>query len=163
MSIDGYIASENGSVQWLDAFTTPQEDYGYGAFFKSISTVIMGSTTYKQTLTFGEYPYKEKHSFIFSHQTILDKNVTIVQGDVKTVLNTLDPKEHPRVWLVGGAQLIGQCMNAGIIDEYRLFVMPVFLGKGIRLFNSIDLPSQCTLVSQTKYGSGVVALHYKRK
>lgn len=163
MSIDGYIASENGSVQWLDSFTTTQEDYGYDAFYKSISTVVMGSTTYQQTLTFGPYPYKDKHSYVFSHQRYSDKNVHVVQGDVKKVLSTLDPKEHPHIWIVGGAQLIEQCMHAGAIDEYRLFVMPVLLGTGIRLFNGIGPSMPCTLLNQTKFASGVVELHYKPK
>ncbi len=61
-SLDGYVARENGDIDWL-----PQiEESGYDDFFKSVDTVIMGKTTYDQVLTFGDYPYKDKKSFVFT-------------------------------------------------------------------------------------------------
>ena len=53
-SLDGYIARTSAEVDWL--FT--DSDYGYNEFFAQIDTVLMGSKTYHQVLTFGEYPYK---------------------------------------------------------------------------------------------------------
>lgn len=52
-SLDGYIATASGDVDWL--FT--DQDYGYIDFFALVDTVLMGRRTYEQILSFGEYPY----------------------------------------------------------------------------------------------------------
>jgi dihydrofolate reductase len=62
-SLDGYIAREDGSIDWL--YT--DGDYGYMQFYNSVNTVLMGRKTYDQTLGFGiEYPYKDKKNYVFS-------------------------------------------------------------------------------------------------
>ena len=55
-SLDGYVATPNGDVQWLEPFNGC--DYGYEKFIASIDTIVIGRVTYEQSLTFGEWPYK---------------------------------------------------------------------------------------------------------
>ena len=64
-SLDGYIAKKDGSVDWLPE----NADSGYGPFYSSIDTVLMGRKTYEQILTFGKYPYKDKTSYVFTRNT----------------------------------------------------------------------------------------------
>src|SRR3712207_517414 len=61
-SLDGFIADRDGGVDWLFA----DGDYGYAAFFDSIETLIMGRRTYEQVLGFGEWPYGEKPTYVFT-------------------------------------------------------------------------------------------------
>ena len=62
-SLDGYIARENGDIDWL--FT--EGEYGYNEFYDSIDTVLMGGKTYRQALTFGdEFPYATKQAYVFT-------------------------------------------------------------------------------------------------
>ena len=77
-SLDGYIARSNGDIDWL--FT--DQNYGYSKFLDSIDTVLMGRKTYEQVLTFGEYPYQEKKSYVFTKN--LDFKAT---SDVEVVTN----------------------------------------------------------------------------
>ena len=60
-SLDGYIARDNGDIDWLSIVESPKEDYGYKDFLKSIDTVIMGRRTYEQVVTFGDFPYKDNY------------------------------------------------------------------------------------------------------
>ena len=55
-SLDGYIARENGDIDWLPENMAS----GYDDFINSADTVIMGKNTYNQVPTFGDYPYKDK-------------------------------------------------------------------------------------------------------
>ena len=58
-SIDGFIAKPDGSVEWLDEFPNPDEpDMGYFDFIKDVDTLLFGAKTYRQVLTFGEWPYE---------------------------------------------------------------------------------------------------------
>ena len=94
-SLDGFIARKNGSVDWLDKFNETGEDYGYKKFLDTVDTLIMGNTTYKQVLGFGEFPYKGKDCYVFSRKERRNKddNVTFVKGDVNEFLCTLKPKK----------------------------------------------------------------------
>ena len=69
-SLDGYIARENGNIDWLP---TDGGDFGMKKFMSSVDTVLLGRTTYEQILTFDcDYPYTNKKSYVFS--TKLGKN-----------------------------------------------------------------------------------------
>jgi len=67
-SLDGHIARPSSEVDWL--FT--DQDYGYTEFLASVDTVLMGRKTYEQVLTFGEFPYQEKQSYVFSRDPGFD-------------------------------------------------------------------------------------------
>ena len=68
-SLDGFIARENGSIDWLTKYeNNPETDYGYSEFYASIGKVLMGRKTYEQALGFGEWPYREKKSYVFTRQ-----------------------------------------------------------------------------------------------
>jgi len=94
-SLDGYIARENGDIDWL-----PQSDSsGYDEFYKTIDIVIMGKTTYEQVLTFGEYPYKGEKSYIFTRNKnpTKDENVEFVSNIDDFVRDVL-PNLKGNIW-----------------------------------------------------------------
>ena len=81
-SLDGYITRENGGIDWLPENTAS----GYDDFIKSVDTMIMDKTTYDQVLTFGDYPYKDKKSFVFTRtDQNKDENIEFVSDVEKFV------------------------------------------------------------------------------
>ena len=66
ISVDGFVATEDGGVEWLDEFKGDVEDGDIGGsyedFFAGIDCLVMGSRTYEQVLTFGDWPYAETPS-----------------------------------------------------------------------------------------------------
>lgn len=155
-SLDGYIAREDGGVDWLPE----SSDSSYDAFYKSIDTVIMGKTTYDQVLTFGDYPYKDKKSFVFTRTSKdNDPNVEFV-SDVEKFVKDGFPGAGDNIWLVGGAKIIALFLNLGVVDEIITTIIPVLLGKGIPLFQNIEDERNLELVKTEKYGQ-LVDLHYK--
>ena len=155
-SLDGYIAREDGGIDWLPE----SAESGYDAFYKSIDTVIMGKTTYDQVLTFGEYPYKDKKSFVFTttNQT-KDENVEFV-SDVNKFVKDDFPGVGKNIWLVGGAQIIASFLKQKVVDEIIVTIIPVLLGRGIPLFKNIESDTKLELIKTTKYIQ-LVDLHYK--
>ena len=155
-SLDGYIAREDGSIDWLPE---PSES-GYGAFYKSIDTVIMGKTTYDQVLTFGVYPYKGKKSFVFSKtRQNSDENAEFV-SDVEKFVKDGFPGAGENIWLVGGAKIIASFLKQGVVDEIIITKIPVLLSKGIHLFQNLEDETKLELIKAEKYGQ-LVDLHYK--
>ena len=154
-SLDGYIARENGDIDWLPEAS----ESGFDEFYKSIDTVILGKTTYDQVLTFGKYPYTNKKSFVFSKTSQnIDSNVEFV-SDVEKFVKDGFPGAGKKVWLVGGAKIIGSFLRQGAIDEIIITEIPVILGNGISLFGNTESQIKLELIKTEKFGQ-LVDLHY---
>ena len=155
-SLDGYIAREDGGVDWLPENT----ESGYSDFYNSIDTVIIGKTTYDQILTFGEYPYKDKKSFVFTGTNqIKDVNVEFLPNVEKFIEDDY-PGAGENIWLVGGSQIISSFLKNQAVDEIIISFIPVVLGKGIPLFKNIENEIKLELIKTKKY-SQLVEIHYK--
>ena len=155
-SLDGYIARENGDIDWLPENTAS----GYDDFIKSVDTIIMGKTTYDQVLTFGDYPYKDKRSFVFTRtDQNKDENIQFI-SDVEKFVKSGFPGAGENIWLVGGAQIIAFFLKQGVVDEIIISVIPVLLGKGISLFKNLGNETKLELIKTEKYDR-LVDLHYK--
>ena len=132
-SLDGYIARENGDIDWLFS----DQDYGYSKFFDSIDTVLMGGKTYRQVMGFGgDFPYASKNCFVFTHDVSYESNdeVTFIHHNLEEFTTALKEKEGKDIWLIGGSEINTILLNEGLIDEMRIFMHPVILGHGIPLF-----------------------------
>ncbi|WP_400193638.1 dihydrofolate reductase family protein [Hymenobacter sp. B81] len=160
-SLDGYIADEQGGVDFLHAFEQPDEDYGYAELLASLSAVVMGARTYEQVLGFGiAWPYAGLPTYVCTSRelpTDADPDIRLWHGSVAELAATLPAG---RTWLVGGGQLIDAFNAAGLIDQLLLAVMPVFLGRGIKLL-STPPPQKLRLQDVKKYSNGVLMLDYR--
>ena len=155
-SLDGFIASKDGSVDWLPHVV----ESGYDVFYKSIDTVIMGKTTYDQILTFGKYPYKDKKSFVFSRTgEKKDENTEFVSDVDKFVIDGF-PGAGTNIWLVGGAKIITSFLKQRAVDEIILTKVPIILSDGIPLFQNLEDETKLELIKIQKYDQ-LVELHYK--
>jgi len=120
----------------------------------------MGRTTYDQVLTFGEYSYKDKKSFVFTRTSKNnDDNVEFV-SDVEKFVKGDFPRAGENIWLVGGGKLIASFLKLGVVDEIITTVIPILLGKGIPLFQNIENKTKLELVKTEKYGQ-LADLHYR--
>jgi dihydrofolate reductase len=162
MSLDGYIADESGGVDWLEEYANI-EDTDYEEFYKTIDTVIMGRKTYDQVLGFGEYPYLNVKSYVYSKtRSGTDENVGFIQIPPVDLVKSLKQQSGKHVWLIGGADLIHDFIEDNLIDEYQITILPVILGNGIPLFKSGDHRVGLELRSKKNF-KDVVALTYRNK
>lgn len=164
VSLDGYIADANDDFHWLDDFGGP-EDYGYEAFYAGVDALVMGRTTYEQVAAFPEWPYAGRPVFVMSHRAPdapPPEAVRFVQGEARDIVSALRETGARRVWHVGGGKSIAPFLDAGLIDAWRLFVMPVLLGRGVRLFPEHGGGGRLRLLESRAYENGVVELRYGR-
>lgn len=159
ISVDGFIADENGGVDWLNDFNA--EDYGMVDFFEQCGTAIMGSKTYELALSFNSWFGKMEGVVFTSRKLPLFKNQTIhfFNGDPVLVVQELRKKEKDS-WLVGGGQLIASFIDLHLLDELIITLIPSLLGKGLALCPSIKEISKLKLLDSKTYNDGVVQLKY---
>lgn len=158
-SVDGFIADENGGVDWLDDFHA--EEYGMIEFFEHCGTAIMGSKTYEQALAFNSWFGKMDGVVFTSRELPPFKNelINFASGDPVPVVEELRKKEKDS-WLVGGGNLIASFIDLHLLDELVITVVPRLLGKGLALCPSIQHVSKLKLLDLKNYDDGVVQSRY---
>ncbi|HSN13112.1 MAG TPA: dihydrofolate reductase family protein [Anaeromyxobacteraceae bacterium] len=159
-SLDGFIALPDGSIKWLDAVQLDGEDYGFGAFFASIDTLLMGRLTWETVLRFDEWPYGGKRVVVLTHRPAEARHgESFRAGEPTAVLAALAAEGARRVYVDGGA-VISQFLREGLVDELTLSVVPMLLGEGIRLFQGGQPRRPLRLTASRAYPSGLVQLRY---
>jgi len=163
MSLDGFIATPDGAVDWLEPFF--DEEYGYESFMREISCAVMGRITYEQVLDFGEWPYPDHDVYVLSQSAIdgLPERTFAWSGTPGELVRHLEEANlDGDCWLIGGGQTVREFERAGAIDEYEVFVMPTLLGEGIPLFPSPFPSGALQLTDVTAWENGAVRLLYGR-
>lgn len=157
-TLDGYIADKNDNLQWL--FDVEGDgDNGYGEFFNTVDTVIMGMNTYHWLLENepGEWGYEGKTCYVLTRQNLVSSEfVTFVTfDDLIKILPTI----KGNIWNVGGGEVIRLFLEKHLIDEIQITIAPVILGDGIPLFPKGNYAEQLKLIDTKTYGQ-FVELHY---
>jgi dihydrofolate reductase len=164
-SLDGFIARENGSIDWLTEYeNNPETDYGYSEFYVSIGTVLMGRKTYEQVLGFGNWPYKEKKSYVFTRQKEplrRENNVEFVSGNIGEFVRELKENTEEDIWLMGGSQVIKVFLDENLVQDLIIFVVPIILGRGIPLFDRIGKEIRLRTGRVKRYENGLVRVEYE--
>ena len=122
MSIDGFIADKNGSVAWLENLPPSDSDYGYGRLLSSTDALIMGRKTYEQVISFGEWPYADKLTWVMTSQPLVSDRDDVIMthqspADVIAEIgkNFIQTKESQplEVYLKNAKDLIKAAKEAG--------------------------------------------------
>ena len=133
-SADGFIARSDGSVDWLDG-PSPKGNYGMGAFYKSIDTILWGRKTCDMALDFQKkgiagsaFDTKVKnHVFTRSQpQAATPPGVEFVSEPIKAFTARLRKKKGKDIWMMGGAGIIASFLDEGEIDEFMIHVIPKY-------------------------------------
>ncbi|MBD7915701.1 dihydrofolate reductase [Clostridium sp. Sa3CUN1] len=164
VSLDNYIARENGDVDWLIGDgSNPNMDNGYEDFYKTIDVVILGKSTYDQVIGWGEYPYKNCESYVYTRKEIKDNEyIKFINEDPRNLISKLKEKPGKDIWIVGGADIVDLFLKQDLIDEFIIATIPTILGSGIPLFKDSNMEIKLSL-KESKIFDGIVQNHYIKK
>jgi dihydrofolate reductase len=165
-SLDGFIAREDGAIDWLPTGAdTKFEDYGYADFMKSIDALVMGRKTFETVRGFGgEWPYGVKPVVVLSSKKVqipkeLAKTVTSMSGKVSAIISHLETLGMKHIYVDGGVT-IQKFLDAGAIDRLIITRIPVLIGKGIPLFGPVEQDIKLSHIGTKTYPSGLVQSEY---
>ena len=166
-SLDGFIARDNGSLDWLVNIPNPsQTDHGYNEMIENTDVIVMGRKTYDEILGFGiDWPYENRKTFVVTDKPdfVFSTAITFVLNKIDSgVIDFLKNQSSKNIWLTGGGSLVTQFLNLGAIDEMTISVVPIILGKGIRLFPNTPLETQFKTLKTEFFDTGIVNLVYSK-
>lgn len=164
-SADGYIARPDGDVGWLDR-PQPKGNYGAGAFFKTIDTILWGRKTYDKGIELGMKPSgfgPGVKNYVFSRrpQKSPGPAFEFVTEPIKPFAQRLRAQSGKDIWMMGGGEIIAAFLDVGEIDEFSIHVIPVLIGEGISLIQPRHRSIPLKLLSTKKFPDGVVHLNYR--
>lgn len=171
-SLDGFIATEDDSLDWLFPLGDVNET-SYPSFIAEVGALAMGSATYEWMLRHAEkiadtqtgapWPYSQPTWVLSTRRlpVIPNADIRLVRGDVRTIhADMRQAAGSKNIWIVGGGDLAGQFYDAGLLDEVIVQVGSVTLGRGKPLFPRRVTNPPLQLVSVRKIGPGFAELRY---
>ena len=141
-SLDGFIADERNSLDWL---LTREADHeaptGYKAFEKTVGALVMGSTTYRWVQDQGEAWAYTQPAWVLTHRDLTPyegADIRFTAADDRDAVVALHREMQAAagdldVWVVGGGPVAAQFAEAGLLDEVVVSIAPVTLGAGAPL------------------------------
>jgi dihydrofolate reductase len=173
-SLDGYVEDEQGKFDWaapdeeVHAFVNDHErpigTYLYGRrMYETMvywETVLTGGDQAAVTRDFAEvWQAAEKVVYSRTLHTVSSDRTRIEREFDAAAINRL--KENSRSDItIGGAELAGLAIAAGLVDECHLFLGPVLVGGGKRALPA-GVRAELQLLDERRFRSGVVYLHYR--
>lgn len=165
-SLDGYIADSTGDLEWLTAFSNPENsDYGYGDFYSGIQTLIMGRKTYQSVVDMNiPWPYTDKKTYVLSQREMagVQTDVELLSQNYIEKVRELQREYGRDIWLVGGGEIASLFLKENLVDTMILTTIPTLLGSGIPLFTSVQNKSNWKVTNLTRHANGVVTTQYEK-
>lgn len=178
ISLDGFVVGENNDMHWI-ATDTPEiwddlfemlEDVdlfllgrGMYAGYRDYWKKALGVTGFSENeVKYARLAATAPH-IVFS-STLKDpqwENTRIMNGNVVDEVRKIKEQPGKGIYVVGGARFAGTLIEAGLVDEYRLTVNPIIVGKGKSLFQNVTRQRELELLEIKQMPGGVVVLRYR--
>jgi dihydrofolate reductase len=161
-SLDGFIASTDGGVDWLPPFEPGGGDFGLGAFLASVDAIVMGRESYEVARRLGPWTYTQPAT-VMTRTPLVDAPGGVESSDAgpAEVVAGLAAQGRRRVWLFGGGRLAASFLDAGLVTHVDVAVVPVVLGEGVPLVGRLGSLARLGLEKAETHSAGVVGLRYR--
>jgi dihydrofolate reductase len=162
-SLDGYIASPDGSTKWI----VEDSSIDFDALYTEFDFFVMGRKTYEIMQSFGgpENPLakRPKEGVVVASRTMKQRDfpgITVIQENVIDYIRCLKSGDGRDIWLMGGGKLAAQCLEVDLVDTIEAAVMPVVLGDGIKMIEDVGNNIRLCLLESKSLESGILMTRY---
>lgn len=163
VSLDGFIAREDGDVSWLTD-PPPGKDGGFSLLMQSIDYLVMGRRTFEKVLEFGVWPYTKPVLVLTRRQLeipdSLAEKVETMSGEPSHVVATLAARGAKHLYVDGG-DTVQRFLRAGQVNQIILTIIPVLIGQGISLFGNLEQDIPLEHVRSVTLGNGLIQVEYQ--
>jgi dihydrofolate reductase len=176
VSLDGYFAGENGDISWAHS---GNDDAEWNAFVAENASgggqLLFGRITYELMAGYWPTPQAIKNDPVVAEgmnsmpkvvfSRTLEKaswnNTKLVKSDIASEIRKMKKEPGEGMAILGSGSIVSQLAQEGLIDEFRIVVNPVVLGKGKTMFDGISEKLNLKLTKSRTFSNGKVLLCYE--
>ncbi|HZD47576.1 MAG TPA: dihydrofolate reductase family protein [Silvibacterium sp.] len=162
ISLDGYIARPDGSVDFLFM----PKDYSMAPFFATVDVAVMGRKTLDDSLkmTGGKFDSYGVKCYVMSRSLSPGERegYEVTQQSPEALIAEVRKKPGKNIWMMGGGELARDFLKDDLVDEIHLGIVPVLIGEGIPLFPTAFPQREFSLIENKSYSKGLITLKYER-
>lgn len=177
MSIDGFVGGLNGELDWMTWDWSEDIKNYVTELTNTCDTILLGRKmtdgfvthweNYLEKPDSEEYPFAkqmvEYQKYVFSKTLDESKwNNTILEHSTG-IINDLKEQDGKDIVVYGGADFVSSLINENLIDDYYLFINPVAVGNGLRIFGNKERRFNLELTESRAFDCGIVLNKYKPK
>jgi dihydrofolate reductase len=163
-SLDGFIAGPNHELDWLETGVVadaPDEGaLGFPEFFAQIGVMLMGRRTWDVLAGFDAWHYGDTPIWVLTHRPLESARASVraVSGPIEDIIAEARAAAGDRDVYVDGGELARQALDAGLVDELTLTLVPILLGDGVPLFRGLRARRELVFADPRRYAGGLVQL-----
>lgn len=162
VTLDGFVARPDGAVDYLDKY--PMTDFDFDAWVAKVGSLVMGSTSYQESLDKWGWGWGDKPTLVLTHRTDLPvpdgADIRFVAAPTAEAIREFAADAPKRLWVFGGGNVVTAALVGGVVDVLDITVVPEAIGEGIPLFTA-PYAGPMNLVQATPYANGAVRLVYE--
>jgi dihydrofolate reductase len=173
VSLDGFFEGPNREIDW---FVVEEEFFEYAKeLLRSVDTILFGRVTYEGMASYWPTQAAKDNDPTITHKmnnlskvvfsktlsTVEWNNSKLVKGNIAEEIPKLKQEPGKDMVIFGSGSIVSALTRLGLIDEYRIIVNPVILGKGNPLFKDLQDKFNLELLKTKKLKSGVVIFYYQ--
>ena len=166
-SFDGFVAGPDDDLSWLTedrgthtAPNRPDDGLGFEAFMGQVGAMLMGRRTYDIVAAMGVWPYDDTPVLVATHRPLAPIRPTVqaVGGDIVDLVAKARATAGDKDVYLDGAALLRQALDAGLVDEMIITMVPLLLGDGVRLFDGLTARHRLTFVGQHRLAPDMIQI-----
>ncbi len=174
ISLDGYFSDGTPDVSWAHRESDPELDAYVASNASPSGALVFGRKTYELMVRFWPTPaaaqlfpdvargMNASTKYVFSKTVTSSSwtNTRIINSDPVAAIRELKAETGPTLVVLGSGSLVSQLVQAGLVDEVQLMLVPVVLGRGHTMFEGVTAKPQLALAKHRAFPSGNVSLIY---
>jgi dihydrofolate reductase len=176
VTLDGYFSGPNGDLSWAKQHVDEEWKKFVEENASSEGILLMGRVTYDMMIQYWPTPQAAKNDPVVAEEMnnrpkivfsrTLDKptwnNTKVIKGDIAVEVKQLKEENKKDMTILGSGSIVSQLAQAGLIDEYKISVNPVIIGKGRTVFEGVKDKMNLKLIKSRNFKNGNVVLYYER-
>jgi dihydrofolate reductase len=166
VSSDGFLAGPDGDMAWAEKWLSDGDDYGYFKLVGSCSAMLIGSKTFDFELAAIGNQDRILSTYVLTTNPQrydgVHGDVTLMAGDVSAVVDRITDAHPGRLFVVGGADVARQLLEAGKLDVVVLTTTPDQLKVGLKLWAADSWRKGFVLVAREEFANGLSQETWRR-
>lgn len=175
ISLDGFVAGPNGEMDWMTFDWDEKLSNFVAELTEPIDLILIGRKmvggfieAWSSRLNDPEMgddarKFTETPKVVFSRTIEKSEweNTTLATGNLTEEVNKLKNQPGKDIIVYGGADFVASLIKENLIDEFNLFINPVLINKGLKIFDKLDHRQNLSLIESTSYECGITVLRYR--